>query len=459
MTGNLNQSPKHATGNLDHSLKHSTGNLNQSLKHPLKLRCIACGAEYEPLEVRYRCVCGGLLDAVHDLDALRQINLRKVWQERWGSRSFPDESGVWRYRELILPVEESRIVSRMEGNTRLYPAGKAGQYAGLDHLFLKHEGENPTGSFKDRGMTCGVTAARLAGARSVACASTGNTSASMASYAAVCGMRAVIFIPEGKIAHGKLSQSLAYGGRTLQIEGDFDAAMKLVEEVCARLNIYLLNSINPFRIEGQKAIAIELLHQLDWQAPDWIVLPGGNLGNSSAIGKALRELHELGIIRNKPRIAVIQAQGANPLYRMWSDKTPFEPVPNPETIATAIRIGNPLSWQRSLREVELSGGVVEQVSDQEILDAKAWVDAAGIGAEPASCCSVAGARKLREKGVIQKDDLVIGILTGHLLKDPDTTVQYHTGQLADRGIVSTYANQPVKIPCTLEAVEKALGGN
>jgi threonine synthase len=428
------------------------------LKRSVKLRCIECGAEYDAGDVRYRCDCGDLLDLIHDLEALDALDLRRIWDGRWGSRRFPDESGVWRHRELILPVDASCIVSRMEGNTRLYPAGKAGEYAGLSRLLLKHEGENPTASFKDRGMTCGVTAARLMGARRVACASTGNTSASMASYAAAAGMEAIIFIPEGKIAYGKLSQALAYGGKTFQIGGDFDAAMELVQEVCAKLNIYLLNSINPFRIEGQKAIGFELLQQLDWETPDWIVLPGGNLGNSSALAKGMRELLELGAIRKKPRIAVIQADGANPLYRMWVNKTPFEPVRNADTIATAIKIGNPVSWKKSLRGVEWSGGTVEQVSEQEIMDAKAWVDAAGIGAEPASCCSVAGAKKLREKGVIGEDDLVVGILTGNLLKDPDAVVNYHTDNLRDRGIASNFANRPIKIEASLEAVERALKG-
>jgi threonine synthase len=430
--------------------------MSNPLQYPVKLRCVACGAEYDPMEIRYRCACGDILDLEHDLETLKRLDLRRLWDARWGSRKFPDNSGVWRYRELILPVDPSFIVSRQEGNTRLYPAGLAGEYAGLTNFQLKHEGENPTGSFKDRGMTCGATAARLLGAQSVACASTGNTSASMASYAAVAGMHSVIFIPEGKIAYGKLSQALAYGGKTLQIEGDFDVAMELVQKVCDHLKIYLLNSINAFRVEGQKAILFELLQQLDWQVPDWIVVPGGNLGNNSALSKALMELYELGIIRKKPRIAVIQAEGANPLYRMWTQKTPYAPVLHADTIATAIKIGNPVSWRKSLRGIEWSNGTVEQVSEQEIMDAKAWVDRAGIGAEPASCCSVAGAKKLRDQGVIGKDEHVVGILTGNVLKDPDATVYYHTGKLEKQGIASTYANRPVAIPATLEAVEKAL---
>jgi threonine synthase len=242
----------------------------------------------------------------------------------------------------------------------------------LTNFQLKHEGENPTGSFKDRGMTCGATAARLLGAQSVACASTGNTSASMASYAAVAGMHSVIFIPEGKIAYGKLSQALAYGGKTLQIEGDFDVAMQLVQKVCDHLKIYLLNSINAFRVEGQKAILFELLQQLDWQTPDWIVVPGGNLGNNSALSKALMELYDLGIIHKKPRIAVIQAEGANPLYRMWTQKTPYAPVLHADTIATAIKIGNPVSWRKSLRGIEWSNGTVDRSPNR-----KSWTPRRG----------------------------------------------------------------------------------
>lgn len=429
------------------------------MKSPeMYLACISCGKTYDPWDLRYKCDCGGILDVKRDLSKIDGEELRKLWDSRWGLKRGVESSGVWRYRELILSVPDEMIVTRQEGNTRLYPAGSAGKWAGLSDLWFKHEGENPTGSFKDRGMTCGASAARRLGAKSVACASTGNTSASMASYAAVAGMRAVIFIPEGKIAYGKLAQALAYNGRTLQIQGNFDDAMALVQDVCRELNIYLLNSINPYRIEGQKAICIETLQQLDWQVPDWFVIPGGNLGNNSALGKALIELYELGIITKVPRIAVIQAEGANPLYTMWKNHTEFKPVKNPETIATAIKIGNPVSWPKSMRAVTWSNGVVEQVSEQEIMDAKAKLDAAGIGAEPASCCSLAGAKKLRDSGVIAPDEKVIGILTGNILKDPDAVVGYHQDTLMDHyGIRGTFANKPVVIPATLDAVRKALG--
>jgi len=300
-----------------------------------------------------------------------------------------------------------------------------------------------------------VSAARALGMQRVACASTGNTSASMAAYAARAGMRALVFIPEGKIASGKLAQALAYGAQTIQIAGDFDAAMALVQRVCDAQGVYLLNSINPFRIEGQKAIAFELLQDLDWRVPDWIVLPGGNLGNNTAIAKGLIELRELGLIGRLPRLAVIQAAGANPLYTAWKTGQALVPVEHAETIATAIRIGNPVSWKKSLRGLAATRGVVEQVTDQEILDAKAKVDAAGIGAEPASCASVAGLKKLVAADTIGRDEKVVCILTGNLLKDPDVVVGYHGGTI--EGIAGKYRNEPVRVEADFEAVVEAIG--
>jgi len=419
--------------------------------------CVRCGKKHGLDEVRYNCDCGGILDVKRDLSKIDGQKLKQTWDSRWGMKRGALSSGVWRYKELILDLPENQIVTRQEGNTRMYDAGKAGKYAGLKNFLLKHEGENPTGSFKDRGMTCGTTAAVYYGAKSVACASTGNTSASMASYAAISDLKSIIFIPEGKIAYGKLAQALAYGGVTLQIEGNFDDAMTLVQDVCAKLNIYLLNSINPFRIEGQKAIGFEILQQLDWQVPDWFVIPGGNLGNNSALSKGLEELYALGIINKIPRIAVIQAAGADPLYKMWKNKTPYAAVKDPDTIATAIKIGNPVSWEKSLRGLEWCNGVVEEVTEQEIMDAKAMVDAAGIGAEPASCCSVAGAKKLVDAGVIDPEAKVVGILTGNVLKDPDAVIGYHKDELRKMGIVGTYANRPMQIKPSMEAVRQALG--
>jgi threonine synthase len=373
---------------------------------------------------------------------------------RMMSRSPEDRSGVWRFREYVMPLEREFIVTRGEGNTNLYESPALARYVGVERLRLKHEGENPTASFKDRGMTVGVSVARKLGMPRVACASTGNTSASMASYAAVAGMKAYVFIPEGNIAYGKLSQALAYGAKTIQIAGDFDAAMALVEQVCAQEGVYLLNSLNPFRIEGQKAIAWSLMQDCAWRVPDWLVLPGGNLGNSSALHKGLREMVDLGVIPRLPRFAIIQAQGANPLYTAFKTGQGLVAVPNAHTLATAIKIGNPVSWRKAMRAVRGSRGVVEEVTDQEILDAKAKVDAAGIGAEPASCATVAGLRKLVAAGVIQPHEDVCGVLTGHLLKDPDTVLGYHRGTLA--GIRSTHANAPVSVAAELGAVLGAM---
>eukprot|EP00831_Metopus_contortus_P012049 TRINITY_DN14838_c0_g1_i2.p1 TRINITY_DN14838_c0_g1~~TRINITY_DN14838_c0_g1_i2.p1 ORF type:complete len:460 (+),score=105.94 TRINITY_DN14838_c0_g1_i2:416-1795(+) len=420
------------------------------------LECLDCDRKYNVDELRYSCDCGGTLDVKRNLESVDGEALKELWESRWGMKRGVLSSGVWRYKELILDLPEDQIVTRQEGNTRLYDAGLAGKYAGLKNFLLKHEGENPTGSFKDRGMTCGATAAKMYNASVVACASTGNTSASMASYAAVSGMKSVIFIPEGKIAYVKLPQAWAFNGKTLQIEVNFDAAMTLVQEVCKELNIYLLNSINPFRIEGQKAIGFEILQQLDWEVPDWFIIPGGNLGNNSALSKGLQELYQLGIINKRPRIAVIQASGANPLYTMWKEHTEFKAVKDPDTIATAIKIGNPVSWKKSMRGLEWSNGVVEEVSEQEIMDAKAMVDAAGIGAEPASCCSVAGAKKLVDAGIIDPDATVVGILTGNILKDPDAVIGYHQDTLGKMGIKGTYANKPVVIKATIAAVKAAL---
>jgi len=419
------------------------------------LACVDCDASYPGLDVRYRCECGGTLDVIHDLHALAGKVGFNLFDRRLASKVLADRSGVWRFREFVLPLPPEEIVTKPEGNTNLYRSVALSDWVGIADLAWKHEGENPTGSFKDRGMTVGITVAKKLGMDRVACASTGNTSASMASYAAMAGMKAYVFIPEGKVAFGKLSQALAYGATTIQIAGDFDVAMRLVQEACAARGVYLLNSINPFRIEGQKAIAFELLQDLDWTVPDWIVVPGGNLGNSAAIGKAFAELHTLGLIDRLPKIAVIQAAGANPFAAAFKAGTPVTPLAAAETRATAIRIGDPISWRKSLRGVTASGGTVDQVTDQEILDAKAHLDASGIGAEPASCASVAGARKLAAAGVIGRGESVVGILTGHLLKDPEIVVDYHRGSLS--GITSNFANALRRSEPTLKAVLAAMG--
>lgn len=399
------------------------------------------------MEVRYRCDCGGTLDVVHDFRAFTL----DTFDTRLSSRRPEDRSGVWRFRELVLPLEAP--VARGEGNTTLYDSPRLARWVGLDRLQLKHEGENPTGSFKDRGMTVAISVAKALGMRAVACASTGNTSASMASYAAIAGLDAYVFVPDGQIAYGKLAQALAYGARTLKIRGDFDDAMRLVQDLCLEEGIYLCNSVNPFRLEGQKAILFELLQDRGWVMPDWIVLPGGNLGNNSAIMKGLMELHLLGFAPKLPRVAVIQAAGAAPLVEAWRSGEPLRPV-QAHTVATAIKIGDPVSAEKSLRGLRAFQGVAEAVTDQEIVDAKAQVDASGIGAEPASCATVAGLRKLVAAGVIAADADVVGVLTGHVLKDPDLVVGYHTGALP--GFETPFANAPVTVAATLDAVRAAL---
>ena len=419
------------------------------------LVCVDCGMSLPGLEIRYRCACGGTLDVVHDLAALKGRIGFDLFDRRLASKERADRSGVWRFRELVLPLAPEEIVTKPEGNTNLYRSESLAAWVGIDDLSFKHEGENPTGSFKDRGMTVGITVAKKLGMNRVACASTGNTSASMASYAATAGMKAYVFIPEGKVAFGKLSQALAYGATTIQVAGDFDVAMRLVQEACAERGVYLLNSINPFRIEGQKTIALTLLQDLGWSVPDWIVVPGGNLGNSAAIGKGFSELLALGLVSRLPKLAVIQASGANPFAAAFRAGTPLVPVAAAETRATAIRIGDPISWRKSLRGVTASGGTVDDVTDQEILDAKAKLDGSGVGAEPASCAAVAGARKLAAAGVIGRGERVCAILTGHLLKDPEIVVDYHRGALA--GITSNFANALRRSGPTLKAVLAAMG--
>ncbi|HXG32005.1 MAG TPA: threonine synthase [Bryobacteraceae bacterium] len=412
-----------------------------------------CRARFPITEVIYTCPrCGGLLECRYWGSLPDPETLRKLWRERRRSNLPVDRSGVWRYRELIPFLDNlGHAVSLGEGNTPLLEAPRAARYGGLERLAFKHQGYNPTGSFKDNGMTCGVAQALRLGMRRVACVSTGNTSASMAAYAAAAGLQAVIFIPHGHISFGKLAQALEYGALTLQVEANFDQILNLVRGLAERLGIYLLNSINPFRIEGQKTIIVEMMDQRDWEPPDWIVLPGGNLGNTAAFGKALREMVAAGLIRRSPRLAVIQAEGAAPFYRLVrsADRSVLPKVEKPETLATAIRIGDPVSWPKALYELECSNGVVEAVSEQEIADAKVQIGLCGIGCEPASAATLAGIRKLVASGIIGRGADVVAVLTGHLLKDPDYIYRYHTGQLmAPDGtrLASTFANRPVVVP-------------
>jgi len=416
----------------------------------LKYRCVRCGRSIDALN-GFTCGCGGTLEVVHEFP---EASL-EVFESRLSHRDGPFRSGVWRYKELIHPrIGVDSIVTRPEGNTNLYRRAGVSRYTGVECVQLKHEGENPTGSFKDRGMTVAVSEAVRSGARVVACASTGNTSASMAAYAAQACLKAVVFIPEGEISYGKLAQALAYGANVIQVKGNFDDAMRIVKEGSSELGFYVLNSLNPWRVEGQKSIVFELLQQRDWEPPDWIVVPAGNLGNTAAFGKALRELKQLGLVENAPRIASIQAEGASPFYRLWRGKLNHLEAVKPETVATAIKIGNPVSWMKALNTIRETDGVVEIVSDSEIMDAKAVVDASGVGCEPASAASVAGAKKLHEAGVIDRDEEVVCVLTGHLLKDPEATVSYHTGAM--EALRPSFANPPRVVAADLRRIEEAL---
>jgi threonine synthase len=396
-------------------------------------------------------------------------------------------SGVWRFRELLPFAPADQIVTIGEGQTLLQVADKVGQYVGMNpgRLRLQYEGMNPSGSFKDNGMTAAFTHARMVNARRVACASTGNTSAALAVFcsATPIGFKAIIFIGSGKIAYGKLAQALDHGALTIQIVGDFDDAMQRVRQVADRLGIYLMNSVNPFRLEGQKTIMYRVLEALAWEPPDWIVVPGGNLGNSSAFGKAFIELKHLGLIDRVPRLAVINAAGAQTLDQLvgshgltWLDGLPDMNLAQTyyqkmdaegakaSTIASAIEINRPVNLKKCLRALDFCDGVVRQVSDQEIMDAKARVGAGGLGCEPASAASVAGARRLREEGVIAPSESVVCILTGHQLKDPTATVAYHgTDQdnfekvLGSRGVRRAgFANRPVIVPNDLDDIIRTI---
>lgn len=446
-------------------------------------RCVelGCGAQYGINERLYVCPrCGGLLDVeTGRAGSFDAGDLRAVWAARRASTEARDRSGVWRYRELLPFADDAPVVTLAEGNTPLYEAPRSAAYCRLDALRLKHQGCNPTGSFKDTGMTTAVTQALVLGARTVVCASTGNTAASLAAYAARAGLTCAIIVPRGQVSHAKLAQSLDYGARVLELDGNFDDAMRAVRELAEDGGVYLVNSINPFRIEGQKTVAAELLEQLAWSVPDHVVVPGGNLGNSSALGKGFKELLDLGVIDRLPRLSVVQAEGAAPFARMFTpdgrgpldealapDDVPedsFRPVERPQTLATAIKIGAPVSWKKALRAVRWTGGRVICVSEQEIADAKAVIGRDGVGCEPASATTVAGLKRLAACGFVRPGESVVAVLTGHILKDADYVINYHRGTLRthdrspdktkeERLITSTYANSPARVSATKEAI-------
>jgi threonine synthase len=406
-------------------------------------RCLRCARELTELDPRPQCPhCGGLLELRHTPPAERGRALASRF------RTSASPSGVWRFAPLILPGGADTAVTWPEGNTPLIARKKVAEWVGLPGLQLKHEGMNPTGSFKDRGMTVGVTQAVRVGATAVMCASTGNTSASMAAYAALAGIPALVLVPLGKVALGKLTQSLAYGAHTLLVRGDFDDCLRLVRESSEELGAYLLNSINPYRIEGQKTIVLEMLEQLDWQPPDWIALPAGNLGNTAAFGKALREARELGLITKTPRLLAVQSDGAAPFAMSFRESFRVRHRVRANTIATAINIGAPASYQRAVQSIRETNGVVTSVSDGDIMEAKAIIDAAGVGCEPASAASVAGVRQMVRAGTIAPDARVVCVLTGHVLKDPESLDRYHRGTEPP----PAHANRPIEIDATVAAV-------
>jgi threonine synthase len=395
----------------------------------MRVRCTGCDVVLDDRTPHASCPsCGGLLEVEQPLVSARTSSgaaLGERFDSRTGARGDAHaRSGVWRFRELVLATAaDHEIVSHPEGNAPLLERDAVASFAGVARLRLAHEGHNPTGSFKDRGMTVAVTQARRAGARAIACASTGNTSASLASYAAHAGLPAFVMVPHGKVSTGKLAQTLAYGARVVQVAGDFDDCLRLTREASERLGVYLANSVNPFRVEGQKTIVLELLQQLSWEAPDWIALPAGNLGNTAAFGKALREARALDLIDRVPRLLAVQASGAAPFARGFAESFASRHRVKAETRASAIRIGDPASWDRAVDAIRFTDGVVAAVSDDEIMAAKRAIDRAGVGCEPASAASVAGVRALVARGAIRPDERVVAVLTGHVLKDPDAAVE------------------------------------
>ncbi len=437
--------------------------------HLSQLRCFGCGSTHEKAGQNFRCPdCGDLLEIVYpgwNPMGFAAETLRALWRERRTSMLPLDQSGVWRFREMLPSFGDGRqIITLREGSTPLYEMPGCAHIAGLQQLYAKHQGMNPTGSFKDTGMTVAASVARREGFRWVACASTGNTSASMAAYAARGGMRSLVLIPEGKVSWGKLSQALDYGAVTCQLKTDFDGCMRVLDEVVRRMPVYLLNSVNPFRLEGQKTAAIELLEQFDWQVPDHVIVPGGNLGNSSALGKAFLEMKQLGLIPALPKLSIIQAAGANPLVRTVHENGGKTLISvQAETAASAIRIGSPASWKKAVRVLQATGGAVEQVSEVEIASAKAEIGADGIGCEPASAVTLAGLKKLVKQGFVKPGETVVLILTGHLLKDPEFTLKFHRGDLfsgteseKEAEVLTSQQRAPIVLDATVEAVIRTL---
>ena len=427
-----------------------------------RLQCIACGQAYPLFEIRYACdACGDLLEVAHDRDAQKAARDGAAWRAlfegRLGAIDGPHRSGVWRYHELVLPdLAPDDLVSLPEGNTNLYRVPRLEAASGSASVRVKHEGENPTLSFKDRGMTAGVSFAKRVGARAVACASTGDTSAAMAAYAArVPGMRGVVVLPRRQVTLEQLSQPIAAGALTVSLPTDFDGCLRILREVCARRPLYLLNSVNPLRLEGQKAIAYEIAQQCGWEVPDWVVVPVGNAGNISAIGRGFDDLAALGITSRRPRLLGAQAEAASPLARAEREgfRARVRVIAGP-TAATAIKIGDPVSYDKAVRAVRGSGGHFVAVAEQEIHDAKAIVDADGVYICPNSATAVAGFLKARAAGTIAASERVVIVATAHGCKFSGATIGYHGGALP--GITPARANRVVEIEAEPRALERLL---
>ncbi|MEM1569130.1 MAG: threonine synthase [Candidatus Bathyarchaeia archaeon] len=383
----------------------------------MRIHCIECGSSIGIMDKAYACPkCGGLLDVEYDYDTLTEI-APKAWSNR--------PIGVWRYGELLPILNKSLRVSMNEGGTRLIHCRRLGEKLKLKNLYVKDEGSNPTGSFKDRGMTIGVTKALEFGVKNLICASTGNTASSLAAYAARAGLNCIVLIPSGKIALGKLAQAIVYGAKVLAVKGNFDDALRIVVELSSRPDFYLLNSLNPYRLEGQKTAAFEIYEQLGNRVPDWLIIPVGNAGNISAYWKGFEELSLIGLSNLKPKMIGVQSKGANPLVRAFRENRDLVPLTEIETIATAIRIGNPVNWRKAMRAVKTSNGLFEDVSDEDILEAqKNLAKMEGIFTEPAGATPIAYLMRHRDDGLIDKDDTVVCVATGSGLKDPDSVIKF-----------------------------------
>ena len=433
------------------------------------LRCIEGCPDELPLEgFVYRCPrCDGLLEVAHDVEALASrsgAGWIKLFDDRYKRTQWPYGSGVWGKKEWIAPeIEDDNVVSLDEGGTNLFWAERYGKKVGLDDMWVKMCGNSHSGSFKDLGMTVLVSVVNQmvnkgTDLRAVVCASTGDTSASLAAYCAVAEIPAVVLLPKGKISTAQLVQPLANGAQVLALDTDFDGCMAIVQRLSKEPGIYLANSMNPLRLEGQKTIAIEMVQQFDWEVPDWIVIPGGNLGNVSALGAGFRMMRELGLIQKQPRIAVAQAAAANPLYLAYQRGFVggLEPVQAQTTQASAIQIGNPVSYPRAVRTLQEFHGVVEQATEQELAEAAAAWDRAGLLADPHTGVALAVLDKLVAKGEIKRQDRVIVISTANGLKFPDFKVRYHDGTL--EGVESRFANRPIELPPEYDDVRQTVLG-